>query len=150
VNLLVFEDQRYLVAPRGQTQWVRNLRVAGQGELRVGRRTETFRATELGDDEKVDVLRAYLGRWKAGSVSSSTASAQGPRTVTFAVSRRTIQSSGSGRRARRSASRQSEDTGDLLDVLGAGPLESTDALGRHVEPVPPDGTDAGVRGLPNA
>jgi len=65
VNLLSFDGQRYLVAPRGHTQWVRNLRVAGQGELRVGRRVESFSATELGDDEKVDVLRAYLKRWKA-------------------------------------------------------------------------------------
>ena len=65
VNLLIFEGNRYLVAPRGETQWVRNLRVAQEGELRVGRRTEEFRATELGDDEKVEVLRAYLQRWKA-------------------------------------------------------------------------------------
>jgi deazaflavin-dependent oxidoreductase (nitroreductase family) len=65
VNLLTVEAERYLVAPRGETQWVRNLRVAGEGELRVGRRTEAFRATELGDDEKVEVLRAYLRRWKA-------------------------------------------------------------------------------------
>ena len=65
VNLLTFESDRYLVAPRGETQWVRNLRVAGEGELRVGRRREAFRATELGDDEKVEVLRAYLHRWKA-------------------------------------------------------------------------------------
>jgi deazaflavin-dependent oxidoreductase (nitroreductase family) len=65
VNLLTFGSNRYLVAPRGETQWVRNLRVAGDGELRVGRRTEAFRATELGDDDKVEVLRAYLKRWKA-------------------------------------------------------------------------------------
>jgi len=65
VNLLTFDGERYLVAPRGETQWVRNLRVAGAGELRVGRRTEAFRATELGDDEKVEVVRAYLRRWKA-------------------------------------------------------------------------------------
>ena len=65
VNLLSLAGDRYLVAPRGETQWVRNLRVAGQGELRVGRRTEAFRATELFDDEKVEVLRAYLKRWKA-------------------------------------------------------------------------------------
>src|SRR5204862_4501550 len=47
VNLLTNEGKRYLVAPRGHTQWVRNLRVAQAGELRVGRRIETFRATEL-------------------------------------------------------------------------------------------------------
>ena len=65
VNLLTHEGERYLVAPRGETQWVRNLRVAGTGELRVGRRAETFRATELADEDKPAVLRAYLRRWKA-------------------------------------------------------------------------------------
>ena len=44
--------------------WVRNLRAAGTGELRVGKRTEAFRSRELTDDEKVPVLRAYLRRWK--------------------------------------------------------------------------------------
>ena len=65
VNLLSYEDRRYLVAPRGETQWVRNLRVAGTGELRLGRRAESFRGRELTDEEKVPVLRAYLRRWKA-------------------------------------------------------------------------------------
>ena len=64
VNLLTQGDERFLVAPRGHTQWVRNLRVAGQGELRVGRHTEAFRAVELPDRDKVEVLRAYLRRWK--------------------------------------------------------------------------------------
>jgi deazaflavin-dependent oxidoreductase (nitroreductase family) len=64
VNLLTHDGARYLVAPRGTTQWVRNLRVADEGALRVGRRTERFRATELTDAEKPDVLRAYLRRWK--------------------------------------------------------------------------------------
>ena len=65
VNLLTYEGNRYLVAPRGVTQWVRNLRAVGEGELRVGRRTERFRATELPDEEKPSILRAYLKRWKA-------------------------------------------------------------------------------------
>jgi deazaflavin-dependent oxidoreductase (nitroreductase family) len=65
VNLLTHEGTQYLVAPRGHTQWVRNLRVATTGELRVGRRTESFRATELADADKVPILRAYLKRWKA-------------------------------------------------------------------------------------
>ena len=65
VNLLPYEGRRYLVAPRGETQWVRNLRVAGTGELRLGRRAETFRGRELTDEEKVPVLREYLRRWKA-------------------------------------------------------------------------------------
>jgi deazaflavin-dependent oxidoreductase (nitroreductase family) len=64
VNLLDHQGRRYLVSPRGEGQWVRNLRAAGTGELRVGRRTEAFRGRELPDEEKVPVLRAYLKRWK--------------------------------------------------------------------------------------
>lgn len=63
VNLLTVDDQRYLVAPRGTTQWVRNLRAAGDGELRVGRRVEQFRASELDDAAKTPVLREYLRKW---------------------------------------------------------------------------------------
>src|SRR5271170_4996611 len=63
VNLLTHDGRRYLVAPRGQAQWVRNLRAAGQGELRVGRRTEGFTATEMADADKPPVLRAYLRKW---------------------------------------------------------------------------------------
>jgi hypothetical protein len=43
---------------------VRNLRAAGAGELRVGRRVESFRGVELADEDKPAVLRAYLRRWK--------------------------------------------------------------------------------------
>lgn len=64
VNLLEHEGKRYLVAPRGEAQWVRNLRVAGMGQLRVGKKVEDFRARELGDDEKVPMLRAYIKHWK--------------------------------------------------------------------------------------
>jgi deazaflavin-dependent oxidoreductase (nitroreductase family) len=65
VNLLTVDGQRYLVAPRGHTQWVRNLRAAGgEGRLLVGRRSEAFRASELTDDEKPPLLRAYLKRWR--------------------------------------------------------------------------------------
>jgi deazaflavin-dependent oxidoreductase (nitroreductase family) len=67
VNLLTHDGHRYLVAPRGNTQWVRNLRAAGEGELRLGRRTEPFRATEVPDEDKPELLRAYLERWKAES-----------------------------------------------------------------------------------
>lgn len=63
VNLLTVEGERYLVAPRGTTQWVRNIRVAGTGELRVGRRRENFRAEELADPAKPAVLREYVRRW---------------------------------------------------------------------------------------
>jgi deazaflavin-dependent oxidoreductase (nitroreductase family) len=64
VNVLAYEGRRYLVAPRGQTQWVRNLRAAGGGELRVGGKVERFAATELTDEQKPAILRAYLKRWK--------------------------------------------------------------------------------------
>lgn len=64
VNPLALDDAEYLVAPRGHTQWVRNLRVAGTGRLRKGRRIEEFTAVELDDAEKPEVLRAYLAKWK--------------------------------------------------------------------------------------
>ena len=64
VNLLDFDGERYLVAPRGETQWARNLRVSGEGRLLVGKRSESFTAVEFADEDKVPVLRAYLKRWK--------------------------------------------------------------------------------------
>jgi deazaflavin-dependent oxidoreductase (nitroreductase family) len=64
VNLLTLGGTRYLVAPRGHTQWVRNLRARGEGRLLLGRRAEPFTATELPDDDKPPLLRAYLKRWK--------------------------------------------------------------------------------------
>ena len=63
VNPLQFEGDRYIVAARGETHWVRNLRSSGEGRLRRGRRTEEFTAAEIGDDEKVPLLRAYLKKW---------------------------------------------------------------------------------------
>ncbi len=63
VNLLVLDGERYLVAPRGHTEWVRNLRAAGEGELRLGKSSERFTAVELDNDAKAPVLRAYLKKW---------------------------------------------------------------------------------------
>ena len=65
VNVLTLGDERYLVAPRGHVQWTHNMRVAGGGRLVLGRKTEEFTATEVPDDAKVPILRAYLKRWKA-------------------------------------------------------------------------------------
>ena len=82
VNLLTYQGRRYLVAPRGQTQWVRNIRVAGGGELHVGTRSESFHAVEVSDDDKVPVLREYLRRWKFevgqffGGVSADSSDAE--------------------------------------------------------------------------
>lgn len=64
VNLLNLDGRRYLVAPRGVTQWVRNLRAAQEGTLRLGRHREAFRAVEISDADKLQILRAYLKRWK--------------------------------------------------------------------------------------
>lgn len=64
VNLLTVDGDRYLLSPRGTTQWVRNLRASSTGELRLGRHTEAFRSAELADADKAAVLRPYLRRWK--------------------------------------------------------------------------------------
>jgi deazaflavin-dependent oxidoreductase (nitroreductase family) len=64
VNLLEVDGTRYLVAPRGHTQWVRNMRAAGGGRLRLGRKTEDFKATEVSGEAAVPILRAYLKKWK--------------------------------------------------------------------------------------
>ena len=64
VNLLTNEGKQYLVAPRGLTQWVRNIRAAGGGELGLGGRVKPFKAVEISDEEKLPILRAYLKRWK--------------------------------------------------------------------------------------
>ena len=66
VNLLSLDDDHYLVSARGAGQWVRNVRAAdGRLDLLLGRNRQHFIATELTDDEKPPVLRAYLRRWKA-------------------------------------------------------------------------------------
>jgi deazaflavin-dependent oxidoreductase (nitroreductase family) len=64
VNPLEFEGGRYLVAARGHTQWVRNMRASGGGRLVRGRKIEEFSATEVPEDERPAVLRAYLEKWK--------------------------------------------------------------------------------------
>lgn len=64
VNLLDLGGTRYLVAPRGHTQWVRNLRAAGAGRLLLGRRSQDFTAVEVPEAEKPPILREYLKRWK--------------------------------------------------------------------------------------
>ncbi len=64
VNLLEVDGVRYLVAPRGNTQWVRNMRASGGGRLRLGRKTEDFKGTEVPPESAVPILRAYLKKWK--------------------------------------------------------------------------------------
>jgi deazaflavin-dependent oxidoreductase (nitroreductase family) len=68
VNLLRWESAEYLVAPRGHTQWVKNLRASGHGRLRVGRRVEPFTAVELTDECCARI-------WKSGNSRSEPSSA---------------------------------------------------------------------------
>ncbi|MFI1000461.1 nitroreductase family deazaflavin-dependent oxidoreductase [Streptomyces galbus] len=63
VNPHTYEGAQYLVSARGHSQWVRNMRAAGAGELRVGRRVRRFTAVEVPDAEKLPLLRSYLEKW---------------------------------------------------------------------------------------
>jgi deazaflavin-dependent oxidoreductase (nitroreductase family) len=63
VNPHSYDGAQYLLSARGHSQWVRNMRAAGGGELRVGRRVRVFSAVEVPDAEKLPVLRTYLEKW---------------------------------------------------------------------------------------
>jgi deazaflavin-dependent oxidoreductase (nitroreductase family) len=65
VNLLTIDGTQYLVAPRGEPQWVRNVRHAGGHlVLILGRRRTLCTAREIPVDERAPILRQYLRRWK--------------------------------------------------------------------------------------
>ncbi|MGZ5325909.1 MAG: nitroreductase family deazaflavin-dependent oxidoreductase [Solirubrobacterales bacterium] len=64
VNLLKFDGAEYLVAPRGETQWVKNVRVNPRARLLVGRRDKDVTLSEMPPAETVPLLRAYLKKWK--------------------------------------------------------------------------------------
>ena len=64
VDVLDRDGKRYLVAPRGYTQWVRNAIAAGSVSLKKGRRSEEFGIRILSDDEKPEILKSYLGNYK--------------------------------------------------------------------------------------
>lgn len=63
INLLTVADRDYLVSPRGNTQWARNVRAAGVVETGPRWRSHTRRAIEVADDAKPELLRRYLDRW---------------------------------------------------------------------------------------
>jgi hypothetical protein len=73
-HLLRYDGLDYLAAPRGDTQWVKNLRASGQGRLRVGRRMQALNPVELADDDKPRLLRAHMKKWKveAGMLSQAS------------------------------------------------------------------------------
>ena len=63
VNPLPLGGDRYLLAPRGETEWVRNIRVAGRAALITRRGREEFAVEEVPDAEKLPIIRAYLTEW---------------------------------------------------------------------------------------
>ncbi|MHA7653123.1 nitroreductase/quinone reductase family protein [Mycobacterium sp. ML4] len=63
VNLLTVDGAQYLVSPRGDTQWVRNVRAAGVVETGPHWRRRRARVNEVTDDAKPEILRRYLDRW---------------------------------------------------------------------------------------
>lgn len=64
VDLLNLETKRFLVAPRGRTQWVRNAEAAGEVVLKKGSTRYEFQVRPLSDAEKPEILKAYLDRFK--------------------------------------------------------------------------------------
>ncbi|HWL01638.1 MAG TPA: nitroreductase/quinone reductase family protein [Microbacteriaceae bacterium] len=63
VNPLRLDGERYLLAPRGETEWVRNIRVAGGGALITGRERLAFAVVEVPGAQKLPIIRAYLKEW---------------------------------------------------------------------------------------
>ena len=63
VNPLHLDGARYLVAPRGQTQWVKNVRVDPRARLLGRWRREDISLTEIPVEQRVPILRAYLRKW---------------------------------------------------------------------------------------
>jgi deazaflavin-dependent oxidoreductase (nitroreductase family) len=64
INQLEFAGKRFLVAPRGQTQWVRNAEAANEITLKKGSSRSKFRLRPLHDQEKLEVLKAYLDKFR--------------------------------------------------------------------------------------
>ena len=63
VNVLEFDGNRYLISPRGEMDWVKNLRAAGTGELRRKGSTERFAAVEVPVAERPELIAAYRANW---------------------------------------------------------------------------------------
>jgi deazaflavin-dependent oxidoreductase (nitroreductase family) len=63
VNLLSVDGRQYLVSPRGNTQWARNVRAAGTVEMGPRNRPTERRAVEIPDEAKPELLERYLDRW---------------------------------------------------------------------------------------
>jgi deazaflavin-dependent oxidoreductase (nitroreductase family) len=64
IDLLEKNEKRYLVAPRGRTQWVRNAEAAEEIVLKKGKLQQRFKLRALSDQEKPEILKAYLDQFK--------------------------------------------------------------------------------------
>ena len=64
VSIVRRGDERWLVAPYGERNWVKNARAAGSVELRRGRKREQLRVEELDAVDAVPVLREYYRRFR--------------------------------------------------------------------------------------
>jgi len=64
VNVLTHENRRYLVAPRGDTQWVRNVIVSQKATLVKGTKREDVHLQPIADAAKPELLKTYLDRYK--------------------------------------------------------------------------------------
>jgi deazaflavin-dependent oxidoreductase (nitroreductase family) len=78
VDLLELQGKRYLVAPRGRTQWVRNAEAAGEVVLKKGSKAQKFRLRAMSDTEKSPILKAYLDSFKREVQRYFTAPAGSP------------------------------------------------------------------------
>jgi deazaflavin-dependent oxidoreductase (nitroreductase family) len=63
INLLTVDGREYVVSPRGNTQWARNVRAAGAVEIGPRWRSRKVRVAEVADDDKPALLKRYLDRW---------------------------------------------------------------------------------------
>jgi deazaflavin-dependent oxidoreductase (nitroreductase family) len=64
IDLLELRGKRFLVAPRGRTQWVRNAEAAGEVTLKRGSFRKAFQIRPLSDADKPEILKAYLDSFK--------------------------------------------------------------------------------------
>ena len=65
INQLEIHGKRFLVAPRGRTQWVRNAEAAGEVTLKKGSSSQRFRLRPVAEAEKPEILKAYLDNFKS-------------------------------------------------------------------------------------
>ncbi|HEU5336150.1 MAG TPA: nitroreductase family deazaflavin-dependent oxidoreductase [Terriglobales bacterium] len=81
IDLLEISGKRYLVAPRGRTQWVRNAEAAGEVMLRKGRTRLHYGIRHIPDNDKPEILKAYLDRFRATVQRYFTVKAGSPQQV---------------------------------------------------------------------